>query len=110
MSLKLYNQFFCSSLMLPEHREALAKQKKETGEKCAAPCIDEQQFELWERLVQQSYRDGKKIAVKVLYRNGVCTINGVITGLDTNKKLLRLSTGNGEKKVKIKAIRSIEQF
>lgn len=108
LKLKLYNQFFCSSLMLPEHREALAKQKKETGEQCATPYIDEQQFELWERLVQQSYQDGKKIAIKVLYRNRVCTIKGVITGLDTNKKLLRLLTGNGEKEVKIMAIRSIE--
>ena len=87
----------------PEHR---GTGKTKAGEKAQRPALMNSNLNcgnVWfSNLIET-----EKIAVKVLYRNGVCP-NGVITGLDTNKKLLRLSTGNGEKKVKIKAIRSIE--
>ena len=97
MSFKLYNQFFCSSMMLPEHREALAKRKKEAGEKHEMPCIDEHQFELWGRLVQQSYQDGKQITVRALYRNKIRDITGVILGFIPGEGLLRISTATVKK-------------
>ncbi len=95
-------------MMLPEHRKALAKHKKEAGEKHDTPYIDEHQFELWERLVQQSYEDGKQITVRALYRDKIRDITGVVLGFVLGEGLLRLSTDTGEKKVKISGIRSIE--
>ena len=56
MILKIYNQFLCSSKMLPEHKEALndhyieEKHREEQG----MPEIDEQQLEIWEYLIKKS--------------------------------------------------------
>ena len=109
MSFKLYNQFYCSSMMLPEHREALAKHKKETAEKHKAPCIDEHQFELWERLVQWSCRERKQILIKTIYKNKICEIKGVLLEVAPDNGLLRLLTKTGEKKVEAGGIISISQ-
>ncbi len=108
MSFKLYNQFFCSSLMLPEHKEALAKRKKGAEEKRNPPCIDEQQFELWERLVRQSCQKGKQITVQVFCNNRVHKISGVVQVVIAGEKALLLSTAAGGKKVKIDSIRAVE--
>lgn len=108
MSFKLYNQFACSSMMLPEHREALARHKKETEIMHNPPCIDEQQFALWERLVQQSYRNGEQITVKAFYENKIHDFAGVVREFIPSRKLLLLSTAAGEKRIKINSIRSIE--
>lgn len=108
MCLRLYNQFFCSSLMLPEHREALAKHAEE-NEKNNTPClIDEQQFEIWEQLLRQSSLEGMKITVKELFKGRVRSTSGIFAGFHAGAKLLKISTAAGEKRIKIEHIRSIE--
>lgn len=108
MSFKLYNQFFCSSLMLPEHRKALAKHKKEAEEKHNPPCIDDQQFELWERLAQQSRQNGKQIIIKIFCGNKTHQISGVVKGFIAGEKALLLAATTGEKKIKISNIKAVE--
>ncbi|NMB40394.1 MAG: YolD-like family protein [Firmicutes bacterium] len=108
MSFKLYNQFQCSSLMLPEHRKALAEHRKKATEKQETPCIDEHQFELWECLVQQSYQNGKQVTIRTVHGNKICDTAGVVRELVPNKGLLKLSTETGKKWVEVKRIRSVE--
>jgi hypothetical protein len=110
MCFKLYDQFSCSSFILPEHKEALAKHENEIREKIDIPCIDELQLELWSRLVSQSYRNGQNITVKTFYKNRFSNIVGVVLGFIADQGLLRILTSNGEKKVKIKGIIAINGY
>ena len=55
---KIYNQFMCSSFMLPEHVEMLERhaREQEKEEICRVPIFDEQLLEEWDMLLNQSAR------------------------------------------------------
>ena len=65
---KIYNQFICSSFMLPEHVESLNEYHTEEQQKEAeyVPEVDEQELEIWEYLIGQSLNKGHKITITYL--------------------------------------------
>ena len=80
MILKIYNQFLCSSMMLPEHKEALNDHyvEEEHREEQCMPEIDEQQLEIWEYLIRKSLIKSKKLNITYLTKKGRrITVNGV---------------------------------
>ncbi len=89
---KLYNQFACSSFMLPEHVDSLEQREKKIKEVelQQVPELDEQQLELWERILQESLQDGRRINVRYMMANGPVTITGVITGVNAHQKRILL--------------------
>ena len=83
MPAKMFNQFLCSSLMLPEHREALNRHNAEMRQqKTPRPCIEEQQRELWDRLLIDSLQQGKELSICCMDRRGARRFNGVVCALD----------------------------
>ena len=85
MPQKMFNQFLCSSLMLPEHREALQRRAAQLRqqEKMCRPCIDAQQHELWERLISEALRQKSELSVSFLdAREGIRVFKGMLHSVD----------------------------
>ena len=113
MILKIYNQFLCSSMMLPEHKEALndhyieEKHREEQG----MPEIDEQQLEIWEYLIKKSLGKSKKLNITYLTKKGRrITVKGVKV-ISIKGSLLCISDGVADKTktVDLNKIVSIEE-
>ncbi len=97
MSRKFLNQFACSRLLLPEHREQLqghhrARNKKE---ELRPPCLDEQQREELDILVNQSLGQGLEIRVIALGEEGRYSTTGRVIRLDPVRKRITLATPAG---------------
>jgi hypothetical protein len=95
---KLYHQFACSSLILPEHRARLARHhQKKAREACrgetSLTAADEQQQEQFQRLAEQSL--ARQLPLKVTVREGgSCrTITGVIIEQQSLSGKIRLQSG-----------------
>ena len=91
---KLYNQFICSSLMLPEHREALTKHHldERQEEERYVPEVDERQLEMWEYLIKESLSQKKKLGVTYLSGSARKTITGV--AVEAGNSALRIKDEN----------------
>ncbi|MEW5920814.1 MAG: YolD-like family protein [Bacillota bacterium] len=89
MPAKMFNQFLCSSLMLPEHREALNRHAAELRqqEKSRRPSIDEQQHELWDRLIGDAIREKKELSITCLdEKEGTRLFRGVVCRIDPQRR------------------------
>ena len=111
MKKKLYHQFVCSSLMLPEHRARLARHRQKSArEACRgkfAPA-DEQQLEQFQRLMEQSMHSGLPLKV-IVVDNGSCrTFTGVILERQPDPARLRLHSGDRVITVPVAAIVHLE--
>ncbi len=97
MRSKMYNQFICSSLMLPEHREALTEYHLEERqqEEQYMPEVDEQELEVWEYLIGESLSEKKKLNVTYLNRNERKTLTGV--AVEAANSALRIKDENIDK-------------
>lgn len=82
MSKKLTQQFGCSKMMLPEHRRELQKQEEiKQQEESKKPSLwDDQQLELWDRMICLSLR--QKVLLKITYRSEEHhhTAEGIVIG------------------------------
>ncbi len=112
MSKKMFNQFLCSSLMLPEHREALnrhhAEQRKREETRC--PCIDEQQYALWERLLATSLQQGKKLLVCYMNEQGEHSLQGVVCKYAPLSREIFIRDAGAEKRILLSSIVSLEEI
>lgn len=111
MSKKLYNQFNCSSFMLPEHVEALARYEKEleeTGRK-HVPEFDEQQLAVWECLLQESLQAGKRIRISYMGSGGPVTAAGVVTGVNLHSGRLQLTASKDSCTIDMKKVTGINE-
>ncbi len=110
MSKKLYQQFCCSKMMLPEHRRELQKQEhdRRQEEETRLPLFDEQQLELWDRMLSLSLQ--QKIALTITYRSGEeCrTVKGVITAKRSRPAEILLSCGEELLKIPIPKISGMD--
>ena len=68
MSSKMYHQFACSSMLLPEHRELLNRLQRESRrqEEIRLPDFDQQQQEEWQQLLDALA--GKQAAAGHLFK------------------------------------------
>ncbi len=96
MSKKLYNQF-ATSFILPEHGEALERDEKAFKEKELKhiPEFDEQQFELWEQILQKSMLEKTKIKVRFMKNSGPFTIEGIVSGANPHLKIILVANPSG---------------
>ncbi len=94
MRKKLYDQFLCSCLMLPEHVEKLQQHAKELRQKKLQnmPEFDDQKYELWERLLQESLLEKKNIIISYLGHNGPVTVTGVIASVNLQLRRVYVAT------------------
>ncbi len=99
---KLYNQYICSSFMLPEHTEALTEYHVEERQKEEqyVPEVDEQELEMWEYLIEESLSEKKWLNVTYLNGGERKTITGVV--LEAANSALRIKDENIDKVKTIK--------
>lgn len=109
MSKKLFNQFICSRMMLPEHREKLNKhhEKIERKEKYRLPSFDEQQWEEFEFILTQSLEHGVKIEITILKEGKYFKKRGTVKKLDPLSGKISILTEN-EGVIKLPAKNMIE--
>lgn len=111
MRAKLYNQFICSSLMLPEHREGLneyhAEQRRK--EEKYVPQVDEQEFEIWDYLVRKSLCKGYAVSVTYLSASGKITLTGVIIAAENSMLRIRDEKTSSIKGINLKDIFSVAE-
>ncbi len=90
MSKKKENQFLCSSMMLPEHREKLAARHKSTGGEKRAPFPGEQTREELAHNLTQSLLH--KLPVEIWVRAGgeILPMSGVIVGSRSREGTIKL--------------------
>ncbi len=98
MKKKLYHQFACSCLMLPEHRTRLERRrrKRASGAARRRPSFDEQQQEQFQRLAEQSMRSGLLLKAEYIDSSSRHTLTGVIAGLQSAPGKIRFQqAGDG---------------
>lgn len=107
---KQENQFICSSFMLPEHVDSLAQQEKDRAdeERRRFPAYDEQQLELWERILQASWQGGTAITVRFMGRRGPCTVTGRVSGVNLQQKRFYLATSEAVHTIAIERVMGLE--
>lgn len=106
---KLYHQFACSSLMLPEHRRRLSRHREQARreEERRLPCLDEQRQEEFQRALECALRGGLVLKVTLLDETGRHTLAG--TPLKPAAAgFLRLQTAAGVRTVPAGRIISLE--
>lgn len=110
MNKKMFNQFLCSSLMLPEHREALkcrhAEQLKKEKTRCS--CIDEQEYVLWNRLLTAALGQGKELAVHYRDEQGQHLLRGVVIRIVPTRREIFIRVAGAVKRVFLDNIISLE--
>ncbi len=97
MKKKLYHQFACSCLMLPEHRARLEQRRRKSAseaERCR-PILDEQQQEQFQRLAEQSMHSGLRLKAIYTGCGGRRTFTGVIVGLQEAAGKIRFQPEDG---------------
>lgn len=107
MKKKLYHQFACSSLMLPEHRAGLARHRRNRAAE-ERPAIDEQQLEQLQRLVKRSIAAGLPVTVTFFEKGARRACTGVIPGRQPDPGRLRIQTERGVLAIPVTAIVQVE--
>ncbi|MDO9534552.1 MAG: YolD-like family protein [Bacillota bacterium] len=106
---KIDNQFACSRMMLPEHREHLRAQRLQL-ENYDFPILDEQQYELFERTIIQSLNLGLGIQVTLFADEQFLTLEGVVKNINLLSGQITLLSKDGRKAVTIKNITHIKEM
>ncbi|NMB36383.1 MAG: YolD-like family protein [Firmicutes bacterium] len=101
MTKRISNQFLCSSLMLPEHRDALERRRREQREKeeTRRPCFDEQQLALWDRLLTAALRQEKELLVRYAGEHGVHSLRGIVYRYVPPRREIFIRVAGATKKV-----------
>ena len=109
MSKKLFDQFNSSRLMLPQHREYLHRQRRlqQLAEENPLPVIDEQQWDEFQRILEQSLREKIEIGVTVWTKEKRLRWQGKAVRLDSATGLVHLATAQGIKKIRAQHLLSI---
>lgn len=105
------NQFICSSFMLPEHVDTLAQREKdrEDEERHRFPDYEDQQLELWERILQASWQGRTAITVRFMGSRGPCTITGRVSAMNLQQKCFYLATSEAVQAIAIERVMGLEQ-
>jgi len=96
-------------MMLPEHREKLKEhhQKIVFREKFPMPLLDEQQWEEFQYLVNQSIHIGIELKITILTPQGYLDIIGVVSKINPISNQLVIATGEGIIKIAASQVRKI---
>jgi hypothetical protein len=110
MTKKISNQFLCSRMMLPEHKESINSYKKKTEykKKYRIPSFDEQQCEEFQFLINKSLNKKIKLKVTVLEKKYQEYI-GIVTNTYPESGLIKIKTNKEFKKITADKIVNIEE-
>jgi len=93
---KKYQQFRCSQMMLPEHRQKLEEQKEARRQNdLSPPLIDEQEREQWDLLLRTSLETGRKLTITYLTSSGYRETAGEVKKVSRSPACLYLETTEG---------------
>ncbi len=101
MSKKLYNQFICSRMMLPEHVRALSKHEQESKlkELCWMPELDKQRLEEFDRILQKAVKEEMPVRLTVMTGQGLVVYEGKVQEVDRGKLYLEAGKDAGLKDI-----------
>jgi len=89
----IHNGLFESSrLILPEFREAYLKEKREQ-ERRGKPVLDEQEVQLIEQAVLQSYQERRSVTLTVFSPFDDEVLRGVVASIDKPSRRIKLVRG-----------------
>jgi hypothetical protein len=110
MSKKITNQFICSRMMLPEHKEKLNSHRKSIlkKEKYSKPCFDEQRLEEFQFLLNHSMHNKITVKITVLNDNEYLNIEGIVKKMDLISRKITLITEEELKIIDSKSIVDIK--
>ncbi|NLA26991.1 MAG: YolD-like family protein [Firmicutes bacterium] len=112
MKKKLYHQFACSCMMLPEHRARLARRRRENtaGEICRERALfaDEQQLEQFQHILEQSMHSGLPVRITFIEKGECRTFTGSVLAQQSHRGSLRLRSEDGAHTVSVAAIVHLE--
>jgi len=106
MLIKLFNQFRCSTMMLPEHVEALSehRREKDKSRELHIPDIDQQQLEEWEWLLRQSLDNKSPLCISYIFNNRRNTVTGVVDQINAANKTIILRASDEIKTISVNRI------
>jgi len=106
MSKKLSNQFLCSRMMLPEHREKLKlyQNKRDYEESYRIPQYSDQQLEEFQSLLDRSLKFGLRIELTILTEHGFTNLKGIVKKTETTSGQIIITTREGDIRLKIENI------
>jgi len=112
MSKKLSNQFLCSRMMLPEHREKLKlyQNKREYEENYRIPQYSDQQLEEFQFLLDRSLKFGLRIELTILTDHGFTNIKGVVKKTEAASGQILVTTREEEIRLEIKNIVGLKEI
>ncbi|PKM82106.1 MAG: hypothetical protein CVU88_03525 [Firmicutes bacterium HGW-Firmicutes-13] len=111
MNKKLFNQFICSRMMLPEHREKLNEHHEEIERKenYRLPSFDEQQWDEFEFILSRSLEHGLKIEITVLTEEGYLKTRGVVKKVNPLSGQISISIKEEIKKLPVKDMMAVKE-
>lgn len=95
MSSRLGDGLWSTKFILPEHREAMERQRLGEGRR-QRPTLDAQELELIERALAESYRDHRRITLRVFGEYEDRELAGIVTAVQTYRREIKLATGAGQ--------------
>ncbi len=104
MSKKKENQFICSSMMLPEHREKLTERYREEEEEKKPLLPGEQSREEVAHNLTQSLLHRRAVEVQVLSGTEIQCLQGVVAESRPRDGILRLRTEKTVMAVRLESI------
>ena len=101
MSKKLYHQFACSQMILPEHRAQLHRTRVQNRrrEELRRPLLDEQEQEQFQYALEQSQHYGATLRVTIFSGDAYHTLTGTVRRTDAVSGQILLDTASGIKTV-----------
>lgn len=82
-----------SRIILPEHREAFFRDQKEQERK-GKPVLDEQEMQLIEEAILESYQECRSITLAVFNPFDDEGLRGVVTAIDKQNRRIKLVRGD----------------
>ncbi|RAI85672.1 YolD-like protein [Paenibacillus pabuli] len=82
-----------SRIILPEHREAFLRDQKQQERK-GKPVLDEQEMQLIEEAILESYQECRSITLTVFNAFDDEGLRGVVTAIDKQNRRIKLVRGD----------------
>ncbi|MDW7740117.1 MAG: YolD-like family protein [Bacillota bacterium] len=95
MSKKMSQQFACSKMMLPEHRDNLLQHRRteERTERCRQPAVDEQALAEQQQIFEEALHSRRSLRITIVTEEGCLTYTGLVRRCDFALRTLFLDTG-----------------
>ena len=104
---KIKNQFICSMMMLPQHKEVVEVVKQQEG-KIKMPVLDEQLLEEFNCLIKKSLEKRVKLRIEFFSAGQNWMVEGVVTGVAGGNAIIK--THKSIEKVSLKQVIGVQEI